>query len=156
LTWSLLGLSSNFVTILLMATLLASLHWVLVALALGSAAITLMLEARVTLKMYEYFYNEAPEEREREYFGDLLVQPRTTKEIRAYVLADYLLGRHTSISEALYSQRVQMYRTSTRISMLSGLAAGTMLALAYLFLAAKGLAGTIDPGGVALVIGAFS
>ena len=32
LTWSVLGLSGNIVTILLMATLLASLHWVLVVL----------------------------------------------------------------------------------------------------------------------------
>ena len=53
-----------------------------------------MLERRVTSRLYEFFYKETPEEREREYVGDLLVQPRTTKEIRAYVLADYLLGRH--------------------------------------------------------------
>src|SRR4029450_2500383 len=37
LTWSVLGLSGNIVTIFLMATLLASLHWVLVVLALSSA-----------------------------------------------------------------------------------------------------------------------
>ncbi len=94
LTWSVMGLSSNIVTIVLMATLLASLHYVLVILALAAALLSLVLERRVNSKLYEFFYNEAPEEREREYLGDLLVQPRTTKEIRAYVLADYLLGRH--------------------------------------------------------------
>ena len=36
LTWSVLGLSGNIVTIFLMAGLLASLHWLLVVLALGS------------------------------------------------------------------------------------------------------------------------
>ena len=56
--------------------------------------LSLVLERRVTSRLYEFFYKETPEEREREYLGDLLVQPRTTKEIRAYVLADYLLGRH--------------------------------------------------------------
>ena len=49
--------------------------------------------------MYEFFYRETPEEQEREYLADLLVQPRNTKELRAYVLADYLLGRHGDISE---------------------------------------------------------
>ncbi len=156
LTWSVLGLSGNIVTIVLMAGLLASLHWVLVVLALAAALLSLALERRVTAKMYEFFYKETPEEREREYLGDLLVQPRNTKEIRAYVLADYLLGRHRERSEELYRLREQMYRSGTRISMLTGLVTGTALALAYLFVAMQGIAGTISPGGVVLVIGAFT
>jgi ABC-type multidrug transport system fused ATPase/permease subunit len=156
LTWSVLGLSGNIVTIVLMAGLLASLHWVLVVLALAAAVLSLALERRVTAKLYEFFYKETPEEREREYLGDLLVQPRTTKEIRAYVLADYLLGRHRDRSEELYKLREQMYRSGTRVSMLTGLVTGTALALAYLFVAFEGVRGTIDPGGVVLVIGAFT
>src|SRR5688572_28366000 len=49
-----------------------------------------------------------------------------------------------------------MYRSGTRISMLTGLVTGTTLALAYLFVAAQGVAGAIDPGGVVRVIGAFT
>ena len=156
LTWSVLGLSGNIVTIVLMATLLASLHYVLVLLALAAAVLSLALERRVTSRLYEFFYKETPEEREREYLGDLLVQPRSTKEIRAYVLADYLLGRHRNLSEDLFKQREQMYRSGTRTSMLTGLVSGTTLALAYVFVAIRGAAGTIDPGGVVLVIGAFT
>jgi ATP-binding cassette subfamily B protein len=156
LTWSVLGLSGNIVTIVLMASLLASLHWVLVALAIIAAVLSLILERRVTAQLYEFFYKETPEEREREYLSDLLVQPRTTKEIRAYVLADYLLGRHQKLSEDLFRQRAQMYRSGTRISLLTGLVTGTALALAYVFVAYQGAAGAIDPGGVVLVIGAFT
>src|SRR5436853_231548 len=135
LTWSVLGLSGNIVTIVLMAGLLASLHYILVVLALAAALLSLALERRVTAKLYEFFYKETPEEREREYLGDLLVQPRTTKEIRAYVIADYLLSRHRRISEALFRQREEMYRSATRISLLTGLVTGTTLALAYVFVA---------------------
>src|SRR4030095_5546645 len=110
LTWSVLGLSGNIVTIVLMASLLASLHWLLVVLALGAAGLSLVLERRVTAKLYEFFYNETPEERERGYLSDLLVQPRTTKEIRAYVLSDYLVGRHKNLSETLFAERARMYR----------------------------------------------
>jgi ATP-binding cassette subfamily B protein len=156
LTWSVLGLSGNIVTIVLMATLLASLHYVLVVLALGAAVLSLVLERRVTSRLYEFFYKETPEERERNYMSDLLAQPRTTKEIRAYVLADYLLGRHRKLSEDLFSMREEMYRSATRVSMLTGFVSGTTLALAYLFVAIQGLAGRIDPGGVVLVIGAFT
>ncbi|MEO8679015.1 MAG: hypothetical protein ABI665_08215, partial [Vicinamibacterales bacterium] len=156
LTWSVLGLSGNIVTIVLMASLLASLHYVLVILALGAAGLSLALERQVTSRLYEFFYKETPEEREREYLGDLLAQPRTTKEIRAYVLADYLLGRHHRLSEDLYQQREHMYRSGTRVSMLTGLVTGTALALAYLFVAVKGIDGSLDPGGVVLIIGAFT
>ena len=156
LTWSVLGLSGNFITIVLMAGLLASLHYILVVLALAAALVSLALERRVTARLYEFFYKETPEEREREYLGDLLVQPRNTKEIRAYVLADYLLARHRERSEELYRLREQMYRSGTRVSMMTGLVTGTALALAYLFVAMEGVAGAIDPGGVVLVIGAFS
>jgi ATP-binding cassette, subfamily B, bacterial len=156
LTWSVLGLSGNIVTLVLMAGLLASLHYVLVVLALGAAVLSLVIESRVTSRLYKYFYKETPEERERGYISELLVEPRTTKEIRAYVLADYLLGRHRNISEDLFMQRQQMYRSGTRISVISGIVAGTTLALAYVFVAIRGLEGTINPGGVVLVIGAFT
>jgi ATP-binding cassette subfamily B protein len=156
LTWSVLGLSGNVVTILLMATLLASLHWALVLLALAAAGLSLLLERRNTTRMYEYFYKETPEEREREYLGNLLVEAKGTKEIRAYVLADHLLARHRRLSEELLAKRTEMYRKGARTSFYTGLVTGTSLALAYAFVAMKGVVGAIDPGGIVLVIGAFT
>ncbi len=156
LTWSVLGLSGNIVTIILMAGLLASLHWLLVVLALATSFLSLIIESRVTSRLYKYYYQETPEERERNYIGELLIQPRTIKEIKAYVLADYLLGRHKNISDHLFKQREKMYQSGVRISMLSGIVTGTTLALAYVFVGLRGIQGTIDPGGVVLVIGAFS
>lgn len=156
LTWSILGLSGNIVTILLMAGLLASLHYILVVLALGAALLSLLIESRVTTRLYKYFYKETPEERERQYLGDLMVQPKNTKEVRAYVLSDYLLGRYTKLSEDLFKQRVQMYRMGSRISLITGIVTGTILALAYVFVAARGIQGVMQPGDVVLVIGAFT
>ena len=155
LTWSVLGLSSNVVTIVVMSSMLAVLHVLLVVLAIGSAVISIALERRVTTKLYAYFYKETPEEREREYLGDLLVQPKNAKEIRAYVLADYLLGRHRKLSEDLLAERAKMYLTGTRISLLSGLVTGTTLALAYAFVAQRGITGDMNAGNIVLVIGAF-
>ncbi|MFY7840421.1 MAG: ABC transporter ATP-binding protein [Lacibacter sp.] len=156
LTWSILGLSGNIVTIVLMSGLLASLHWVLVVLAIGAAVLSLVLESRVTSKLYKYFYQETPDERERQYVGDLLVQPKNTKEVRAYVLADYLLGRHRNLSETLFKKREQMLKMGSRISVVTGIITGTILALAYVFVAVRGIQGTINPGAVVLVIGAFT
>jgi ATP-binding cassette subfamily B protein len=156
LTWSVLGLSGNIVTIILMAGLLASLNYILVVLALAASILSLAIESRVTSKLYKYFYKETPEERERQYLGDLFPQPRYIKEIRAFVLGDYLLDRHHRISEDLFKQRERIYRSGARISMLSGIVSGTILGLAYVFVAMRGVAGSINPGGVVLVIGAFT
>jgi ATP-binding cassette subfamily B protein len=155
LTWSVLGLSGNFVTILLMAGILASLDWTLVLLALVAAVLSLLLERRNTVRMYEYFYRETPEEREREYLGNLLVEPKSTKEIRAYVLSDHLLARHRKLGEELLVKRTEMYRAGANTSMITGLVTGTSLALAYAFVAWRGVQGEIDAGGIVLVIGAF-
>ena len=156
LTWSVLGLSGNIVTIVLMAGLLASLHWLLVVLALAASFLSMAIESRVTAKLYKYYYKETPEERERQYIGDMFVQPRTIKEIRAFVLGDYLLGRYGKLSEDLFRQREEIFASSKRIYMFSGIVAGTVLGLAYVFVALRGIAGTISPGGVVLVIGAFT
>jgi len=156
LTWSLLGLSGNIVTILLMTGLLATLHWILVLLAVGSACVALLIEGRVTSKLYRYFYDETPEERERGYITDLLVEARSTKEVRAYVLADYLLDRYRKLSEHLFAQRSKIYDAGTKTSLISGLVTGTTLALAYVFVSIGSVEGTIQPGGVVLVIGAFT
>jgi ATP-binding cassette subfamily B protein len=155
LTWSVLGLSGNIVTIVLMAGLLASLNWLLVVLALAASFLSMAIESRVTAKLYKYYYKETPEERERQYIGDLFVQPRIIKEIRAFVLGDYLLGRYGKLSEDLFRQREKIFASSKRIYMFSGIVAGTVLGLAYVFVALRGIAGTISPGAVVLVIGAF-
>jgi len=156
LTWSVLGLSGNIVTIILMAGLLASMHYLLVIFALAASVLSLAIESRVTSRLYKYFYKETPEERERQYIGDMFVQPRSIKEIRAFVLGDYLLERHRKLSEDLFRQRELIYRSGTRFSMLSGIVSGTILGLAYVFVAIRGISGVIDPGGVVLVIGAFT
>jgi ATP-binding cassette subfamily B protein len=156
LTWSVLGLSGNIVTIVLMAGLLASLHWLLVVLALAASFLSLIIESRITSKLYKYYYHETPEERERQYLGEMFILPKSIKEIRAFVLGKYLLGRHSKLSEGLFSQREKIYAASARTSMFSGLVSGTILGVAYVFVALRGIAGTIDPGGVVLIIGAFT
>ena len=157
LTWSVLGLSGNIVTIVLMAGLLASLHYVLVVLALAAALLSLVLERRVTSRLYEFFYKETPEEREREYLGDLLVQPRTTKEIRAYVLADYLLGRHQrSIRGALPPARADVSVGHAHLDADRARDRHGARARLPVRRGSGQPPARIDPGGVVLVIGAFT
>jgi ATP-binding cassette subfamily B protein len=49
-----------------------------------------------------------------------------------------------------------MFRLGSRISVISGFVTGTILAMAYVFVGIRGIEGTISPGAVVLVIGAFT
>jgi ATP-binding cassette subfamily B protein len=44
----------------------------------------------------------------------------------------------------------------SRMSVITGIVTGTILALAYVFVAVRGIEGTISPGAVVLVVGAFT
>lgn len=156
LTWSVMGLSGQVVNIVLMTSLLASLHYMLIILAVAATAVSLFIERRVVTGLYELSLRETPEEREREYVSNLLVQPRSVREIRAHVIEHYLLERHWKLSANLFRIREQAYSSAARSTIITGLIGGTTLAIAYLFVAARGIAGAINPGGVVLVIGAFT
>jgi len=49
-----------------------------------------------------------------------------------------------------------MLRMGSRMSVITGIVTGTILALAYVFVAVRGIEGTISPGAVVLVVGAFT
>lgn len=156
LTWSILNMATSAVTIVLMMGLLATLHWALVMLSVFAAVISLLLERRVTRRMYDLHYQEAPEERERAYLGDLLVQPRHAKEVRANALAEYLIRRHQTLSRKLYGLRELVFRSASRAALISGIVNGTVTALAFGFVAMTGQEDLARPGGIVLVIGAFT
>lgn len=156
LVWSVLGLSGNIVTVTIATGMLASLHVSLAVLALFAAGMALAVEHRVTALLYQFLYEEAPEERERNYVSDLLIQPRTTKEVRAHGLADYLLSRYATLSERLLNRREQVYKAVARVSVVSGLIGATALAIAYGFVAAEVSRGTVAPGAVVLLVGVFT
>ena len=156
LAWSIVVLAGNLVTIGLMGALLAGLNLILIILAVVAAMVSLGLEHRVKSRLYEHFFSETAEERERDYLGNLLVQPRYAGEVRAYVLADYLLKRHYRLSEGLFEKREAIYRLASRSATLKGLLSGTTIALAYFFLVLRAIGGTVNPGAVVLIVGAFT
>ena len=115
---------------------------------------SLVLERRVTARLYEVF-SETPQARAR--IPGRSHRPTAQHEGNTRLCARRLPARPAyALSEDLFKQREQIYRSATRVSLLTGIVTGTTLALAYLIVAIRGAAGSIDPGGVVLVIGAFT
>ncbi len=156
LAYTTLGLGGNFVGMAGMLGLLATLHPILVALSLLSLVPLLTVQRRVNRRIYEWHFHITTDDREEEYVGELLSDPDTAKEIRAFGLVDHLLGRHADIHSRKYRALSRLYRRWEIVSVATGLVGGVIMATAYGFVAWRGLAGELTPGDLAAVVAAFT
>ncbi|HLF69578.1 MAG TPA: ABC transporter ATP-binding protein, partial [Actinomycetota bacterium] len=156
LTQSIIGLLGAVITTAGMLGLLLTLHPLLVVMSLLSVIPSLTIQRRVTRKIYKFFFTNTPEERERDYIADLVSQPKTSKEIRAFNLSDYLLKRRKDLAEDLFAEHSRLYRSANRAYGWSGILSGIALGVAYAFVASRGLAGQLRPEDLIVVIGAFA
>lgn len=156
LNQAIIGLLGSAVTLSGMLGLLFLLHPLLVVLSLLSVLPSLTIQRRVNRRIYEFFFTNTPEERERDYIGELVSMPRTSKEIRAFMLSDHLLSRRSELAEGLYEKMAKLYLAANRAYSWSGLLSGAALALAYAFVAFRGFQGGLKPEDLIVVIGAFA
>ena len=156
MTWALVGMAGNIVTLLGMLGILFSLHPVLVGLVLVSILPVVLIQQRVNKQIYSFWWVETPEDRERAYLSELLSKPRTAKEIRSFALHDHLGRRQTELGENHYGKMARLYHLYDRYALFTAVIAGGALALAYWFVASRGIAGELSPGALTAVIAAFA
>lgn len=156
MTWALVGIGGNAVTFLGMMAVLLSLHPFLMVLSLLSVVPSVVIQQRVNRKIYEFWWVETPDDREKGYLAELLSKPRTSKEVRSFILAKHLRTRHRVLADDQYRRMRSLYMLYDKSAWVSASIAGSMLGLAYLFVAREGVAGNLSPGALTAVIAAFA
>ena len=156
LAWTVLNVSGNLVTSLGMLGILASLTPLLVALVVVSVLPNVLIQKRMTARLYSFWWDETPEDRERVYLGELLHLPRTAKEMRSFNLGPHLQGRHDELGRRQYARMRRLYLAYEASSLVVSAVAGLTIALAYGLVANKGVAGQLTPGDLTAVIAAFA
>jgi len=156
MTWAVMSMAGNLVTLLGMLGILFSLHPILVVLVLVTVLPGIVVQQRVNRKIYAFWWKETPDDREREYLGELLSSPRASKELRSFSLGSALLARHSELGAAHYARLSKLYRMHDHYNILLGALTGSALGLAYGFVAYRGVAGTLSVGALAAVIAAFA
>ena len=156
LTWSVIGLGSSTVTVLGMLGILLTLHPVLVALSLASVLPGVLVGRRINKEKYEFWFTTTPDEREKDYIGDLLSGIGTVREIRAFGIGRHFLDRHSQIVGKQFRKLQRLYSRAGRFALSSGVVTGVALAAAYAFVAVRGSRGTLAAGDLAALIGAFA
>jgi ATP-binding cassette subfamily B protein len=156
LAYSTFGLGASIVTVAGMLGLLASLHPILVVLSLASLVPMITVQRRQIRKLYDWWHANTVEEREGEYFGEILGSLGTAKELRSFLLSSHFLGRFVGINRRRYKALARLYRRFSWAAVFSGVVGGAALVGAYGFVAARGLAGSLTAGDLAALIGAFA
>lgn len=156
MTWALIGIAANLVTLTGMLAILFSLHWVLVVLVFVSILPTVLIQQLVNRRIYTFWWVETPEDRERTYLSEQLSRPRSAKEVRSFGIYPHLGQRHRELGENHYRKLHRLYRLYDRYAAITGIVAGLALAAAYGFVAHQGIAGELSPGALAAVIAAFA
>ena len=156
LAYSTIGLGTNIVGVIGMLGVLAKLHPILVGLSLASLVPSITMQRRIVRKLYKWWWDNTVEEREEEYFGDILGNLSTAKEMRSFGLSEHFLGRFLDINQRRYRSLARLYRRWNWIALASGLVGGAALVGAYGFVAARGLTQALDVGALVAVIGAFA
>lgn len=153
--WALIGMGGNTVTFLGMLGVLLALHPVLVLLVLLSVLPQIVVQQRINKRIYSFWWVETPDDRERGYIADLMSEPRTSKEMRAFGLANHFGTRHLQLGDNHYRKMHHLYRLYDRYAIGISLFSAGCLAAAYWFVGSRGLAGELTAGALTAVIAAF-
>lgn len=156
LAWTAISVGGNLVTSVGMLGILASLNPLLVGLVGVSVLPSIFVQKRMTARLYSFWWDETPEDRERVYLGELLHQPRSAKELRSFNLGPHLRDRHDELGRRQYLRMKRLYRAYEASSLLVSVVSGVTIALAYWLVAARGVTGQLTPGDLTAVIAAFA
>ena len=145
---------ASVVTALGMVGLIGSMHPLLAALLLVSVVPRVVIERKLTRQMFEFRTVRSTAERERDYLGSLLSEPSSAKDVRSYGLAGHFLDRHARVTDTNLRELAAIHRRGAWWNIVSGAWTAATIAVAYYFLAARGLAGELTAGDLAAAFGA--
>jgi ATP-binding cassette, subfamily B, bacterial len=153
MTFEILGSSA---TVIGMVGLLSTMHPALGGLALVSVMPWLLIQRRITRRLFEFRTTHTAADRERDYMASLLAEPEFAKEVRSFGLTGHFLDRFTRISDENLRERERLLGNANWWTALSGLWTTATVGVAYYFLGARGLNGELTPGDLAAAFGAFT
>jgi ATP-binding cassette, subfamily B, bacterial len=156
MTWAVMGMSGNLVTLLGMLGILFALHPVLVLLVVASIVPSVLIQQHLNRKLFAFWWVETPEDRERTYLGELLSQPRTAKEVRSFNLVEHFSSRHEVIAEDHHRRMRNLYGLYDRFNIVVALASGGALGAAYAFVGFRGIDGRLTAGALTAMVAAFA
>lgn len=110
---NLVDITKNAMLLLVMASALISISWLLLPLLTIFVFPTLLVRITYAERFYKWRRDQTPLERKSSYLSSLITEEITAKEIRAFRLGNYLRSLYMNIRSSLISQRLVMAKKNT-------------------------------------------
>jgi ATP-binding cassette subfamily B protein len=142
-------------SLLAMAALLFSFHWLLTVALLAAALPGLFVKTRYSARLYRWTRNRTQLERLTRYMTTILTSIDYAKEIRIFGHGSEFLRRHRELRKQGIRERMKMTKSRTVQDVVAQSVAVAAVFAAMFFIAQRALVGAISVGDVVMYFGAF-
>ena len=151
----LVSMGRGLLSLILMAGLLAFLHWTLAVLLLVVNIPGIWLRLHYADILYNFRRQQTPEARKTVYFNWLLTGDRPSREIRLFGLGNYFISLFRKSFLKTQEEEIKIVRKRTFIELISDLVKATAVLITLLFIAKKTINGSLTLGQMAMFVLAF-
>ena len=145
----------SLLSLLLMAGLLAILHWAIALLLLVVNIPGIWLRLRYADTLYNFQREQTPEARRAAYFNWLLTGDRPSREIRLFGLGEYFTRLFNKSFLKTKEEEIRIIRKRTTIELLSDLVKAAAVLVTLVYLAKETINGTLTLGHMTMFVLAF-
>ena len=149
------SLLRGFVSLLLMAGLIFTVHWSLAVILIAVNLPGIWLRLKYAGIIYNFRKQQTPEARKYVYFNWLLTGDRPSRELRLFGLGEYFINLFRKSFIKHKSDEMDIIRKRTFIEMFSALFKTAALLFILIFTAQKTLSGSLSLGTMAMILLAF-
>jgi ATP-binding cassette subfamily B protein len=152
---NIISMFRGLLSLILMAGLLAFLHWAVAILLLAVNIPGIWLRLRYADILYNFQRRQTPEARKTAYFNWLLTGDRPSREIRLFGLGNYFISLFNKSFRKTKEEEINILRKRTLIELISDCIKAAAVLFILLYIAHQTVTGSITLGQMAMFILAF-
>lgn len=152
---NLVMLFQNGLSLLLIAGLLLSLHWIMVVVLLLTSLPGILVRIRYSGVIYSWTKKQTPTERKSRYYHWMLTGKAYAKEIRLFGLGGHFIKRFGELRSRLRDEKHTLFRKRAITELITELSGAVMLFVSYFFITYQAIKGIITLGELVMFFMAF-
>ncbi len=152
---NLISMIRGFLSLVLMAGVLAFLHWSIAILLLAVNIPAIWLRLHYAGILYNFQKKQTPEARKTAYFNWLLTGDRPSRELRLFGLGEYFISLFKKSFRKTKDEEIRIVRKRTQIELVSDIVKAAAVLTTLLYIARETINGTLTLGQMALFLLAF-
>ena len=154
--WIISASIRNFVTLIFILFLLFKIDWVIPLVLVIVSVPHLIVQLRHYKKSYDVMWSNVPESRKLDYYFQIMVDPKTIKEIKTLNIGKYFINRYSTgfdkILKTVKAVKIDHAHLTSKFALLSGIGLASM----YVYVTYLVIKGDITPGDIALYFSAVT